>query len=445
MPDKMKRLALRPSVILCLLAAGSWAASVHGVETEPLPEPLTLEYALSLIDEGHPDLLVEQAEQASLAAQLQGIDASNALNISVEGRARWVDPPTIDNGDPTEDHKLSLYVRKPLYDFGRTDALRRAAQHASLGREQRYQAVRDKRRIAIMQAFFDVLLSDMEYARDNEALAVAYIVLDRLRDRQELGQASDIAVLEKEAEYQRVRYQLAQSEASQRATRARLANLLNRPGMLPSNLRRPQLDYQQRKLPEFEMLVEKAMQKNSEILALQAELVAAQQRIEAARADQLPRLDGELEASAYSRELGSYDRWRAGVTLQVPIYSGGRVDAAVASQRAQQYAVQARLDKARFDLRQSVLELWLELQNLRLQQDKANSEQDFRELYLDRSRANYEMEFTADLGDAMVRLSEAQLGLAQTEYQLAIAWERLDALTGANDENVPVAAAGRAK
>jgi outer membrane protein TolC len=419
------------------------AGAVHAVE--PLPQPLTLEYALSLVDEGHPDLIAEQAEQARLAAQLQGVDAMNSLDISVEGRARWVDPPSIDNGDVVEDHKLSLFVRKPLYDFGRTDALRQAAQRASLGREHHYQAVRNSRRIAIMQAFFDVLLSDMESARDNEALAVAYIALDRLRDRQELGQASDIEVLESEAEYQRASYQYAQSGAGQRATRARLANLLNRPGMPPSDVLKPKLDYKQRKLPEFETLVEQAMQGNPDILALQSELEAAQQRIEAARADNRPRLDGELEASNYAREIGSNDRWRAGVTLQVPIYSGGRVDATVASQRAQQYMAQAQLDKARYDLRQNVLDLWLELQNLQLLQERASSEQNFSELYLDRSRANYEMEFTADLGDAMVRLSAAQLGLAQVEYRQAIAWERLDALTGGNDENALVAAGGTAE
>ncbi len=431
----MKRLALSLLLVSCLEAAAY--GEISEPTAEPLPQPLTLDYALSLVDEAHPELLTEQAEQALLAARLQGIDASNALDISIEGRARWVDPPSVDNGDVVEDHKLSLYVRKPLYDFGRSDALRRAAQQSSLGREQHYQAVRDNRLIAIMQAFFDVLLSDMEYARDNEALAVAYIALDRLRDRQELGQASDIGVLEKEAEYQRVRYQLAESQARQRATRARLANLLNRPGMLPSELSKPRLDYENRDLPDFEVLLEQAMRVNPEILALQSELMARQQRIAAARAEQRPRLDGELEASAYSRELGSYDRWRAGVTLQVPLYSGGRIDAAVAGERAQLYAVQAQLEKARHDLRENVLELWLELQNLRLQRERAYSEQDYRELYLDRSRANYEMEFTADLGDAMVRLSEAQLGLAQAEYQLAIAWERMDALTGATADRVP--------
>jgi outer membrane protein TolC len=408
-------------------------------EVQPLPEPLTLEYALSLAADNHPALLAEQAVQAQVAAELEGVEAQNAVDVSIEGRARWVKPSSVfSDQDVTDDHKLSLFVRKPLYDFGRTASRREAAQQASLGQQYRYRAVTDERRIAIMQGFFDVLLADMEYARDNEAMAVAYIALDRLRNRQELGQASDIALLEQEADYQRARYQLALSENRQRSTRARLANLLNRPGMLPSTLRHPALDYHRRELPEFEQLLESALQSNPGIKALQAELTAAQQRVEAARADQLPRLDGELEASDYSRELGSSDRWRAGVTLQVPLYSGGRVDAAVAAQRAHWYKVQAKLQQTRYDLRQQVLELWLAVQKLKLQRDKAYSEQDYRELYLDRSRANYELEFTADLGDAMVRLSEAQLALADTDYQLALAWEKLDALTG-----VPAAQADR--
>jgi outer membrane protein TolC len=425
---------MRPGWLSALwLWSGLLPVGAVAEEVEPLPEPLTLEYALSLVDEQHPALLAGQAEQALLAAELDGVEADNGLDVSIEGRARWVKPPSIARDDEvTDDHKLSLFVRKPLYDFGRTASRREAAQQASLGQEQRYRALRDERRLAIMQAYFDVLLADIEYARDNEAMAIAFIALDRLRNRQELGQASDIAVFEQEAAYQRSRYQLSLSENRQRATRARLANTLNRPGMLPSTVNRPALDYHRREVPEFETLVQQALQSNPTILALQAELVAAQQRIEAARSDRLPRLDGELEASDYSRELGSSDRLRAGITLQVPLYSGGRVDAAVAAQRAQRYKVQAKLEQARYDLRQQVLDLWLELQQLKLQREKAYSEQDYRELYLDRSRANYELEFTADLGDAMVRLSEAQLALAQTDYQLALAWEQLEALTGSD-------------
>jgi outer membrane protein TolC len=116
--------------------------------------------------------------------------------------------------------------------------------------------------------------------------------------------------------------------------------------------------------------------------------------------------------------------------LTVPLYTGGRVDAGVAAQRAKVYEAQANLEQARYQLRQQLLDSWLGLQALRLQRGQALSEQRYRDLYLDRSRAIYEMEVRSDLGDSMVRLSEAQLAVAETDYRIALAWEELDMLLG---------------
>ncbi len=411
---------------LPLLLAGSVMAA------EPLPEPLTLEYALSLAEATHPDLLLQRSALARTEAELQGAEADTAVSLSIEGRARWIQPPDIaPENDVTDDHKVSLFLRKPLYDFGQSSSRYQAALQANLGSEQRYQALLLQRRVTIMRSFFDVLLADMEFARDNEALATAFIAFDRLRTRQELGQASDIAVAELESAYQRARIQLNLSETRQRATRARLANVLGHPGMLSSELSRPMLDYHTRTLPDYEKLLGQAMTLSPRLKALQAELTATQQRLEAARASGRPHLDAELEASDYSRELGSSDHWRAGINLSVPLYTGGRVDAVEAQQQAELYRIQATLEQARYDLRQQVLDLWLELNTLKLRREGASTQQDFRELYLDQSRANYEMEFKSDLGDAMVRLSEAQLELAKNNFDFAIAWEQLAALVGA--------------
>ena len=387
------QLALTALMRRLLLPLAVIVPAVDAAEPEPLPEPLTLEYALSLVDEMHPTLLAQEARRKLSQAQRLQAEAENALSVSIEGRARWVEPSSIaEEEGVTDDHKLSLFVRKPLYDFGLNSAKREAAQQGELGAAQRYRMALRERKVAIMQAFFDVLLADMQYARDNEELAITYIALDKLQNRQEMGQASDIQVFELESEYQRVRTRINRSQNLQRATRSRLAS-------------------------------------NPQITALELELEAARRQVEAARAIAGPRLDGELEASAYSRELGSSDRFRAGVTLEIPIYTGGRVDAAVAEQQAIVYEVQSRLAEARYVLRQSVLDLWLELQNLKLQREQAYSEMDYRELYLDRSRTDYQLEFEADLGDAMVRMSEAQLALAKNNYEYAIAWERLLALT----------------
>jgi hypothetical protein len=79
---------------------------------------------------------------------------------------------------------------------------------------------------------------------------------------------------------------------------------------------------------------------------------------------------------------------------------------------------------------------WFALQQLRQQGEQARSELAYRELYLDWSRANYEMEVKADLGDAMVRLSDAQLALTKTDFATELGWEQLRVLLGVELEGV---------
>ncbi len=74
--------------------------------------------------------------------------------------------------------------------------------------------------------------------------------------------------------------------------------------------------------------------------------------------------------------------------------------------------------------------MWLKISDLKRQFDDPDLTIDYRDLYLDRSRALYELEVTSDLGDAMVKLSDAQLFKAQTVFELAINRAKLDALVG---------------
>lgn len=122
-------------------------------------------------------------------------------------------------------------------------------------------------RLEIMQRFFDVLLADLSFARDNEAMAVAYVQLDRARVRAELGQFSPLRVAELDAQYQQIRRQRAASEASQRLTRARLAQALGRPESLPSQLELPTLPAEDLSVPSLESVVQNANAKNPHIRA----------------------------------------------------------------------------------------------------------------------------------------------------------------------------------
>jgi outer membrane protein TolC len=424
---KLDRIATYVTALfLPLLCAFSHA---HAAD-EPLPDPLTLDQALALADEADPRLQQVQAEVDLARAGVMEAEAQYGINVWLEGRARWIEPADNTADDSREDHKISLFARKSLYDFGRSSAQQAAAESELAGREQFYLDSAQQRRLEIMQRYFDVLRADLEFARDDEAMAIAYVTLDRLRNRHELHQASDLDILAMESEYQQSRRNRFASEGRMRVVRAQLAIALNRPGMLPANLAQPELSQLQRMLPDYELLLAKALADNTRVQALRKIMVAAGQRLDAAYAGRRPRLSGELEVAEYSRSMGSNDKLRASIYLDVPLYDGGATSSAVARQQAELNRVQAQLAEAERVLRQAVLEQWTELNNLRLERDRAVAQRNFRDLYLDRSRALYEMEFNADLGDAMVRLTEAQLDEANIRFATALAWERMDALTG---------------
>lgn len=407
------------------------AHAEQDAEQKGLPDPLTLEHALSMADELHPDLAVMQADVLSAEAARRRVDAATDINAYIEGRLQYVDPPALSPTQSNDDHRLGLIIRKELYDFGRSASQSNAAQAEIAGRQMLYLDARAQRRLQIMNRFFDVLLADLNFLRYNEEMATAYVEWDRRQDRRELGQMSDYEVLEQETRYQRMRYLRYESMNQQRQTRARLAEALNRPGQLPANLVAPSLDMLQREIPEYEDLLKAAMDNNYQLKALRAQYEAGQQRLEVARSTNNARVFGNLEAYEYSTErTGSSDRFRAGVTVEIPVFTGDREDAEVASARAQNFRLRAQLSKVESDIRQAVLETWLQLDALRVQREEMQTLEVFRELNLDRSRALYEMEVKADLGDAMVQITEAQYLRLQTDYRMALAWMKMDILTG---------------
>lgn len=396
----------------------------------PLPEPLTLEYALSLAEDQHPDLLTARSDLELLRAAQLDAEAQYGVNVTLKGRARWIEPSSTASSREHDDNHVGLFVDKRLYDFGRERALQEATAADLEGEELRYASAPNQRRIDIMEAYFNVLLADLEFARDNEDMAVVYVTLDRVRDRHEQGLVSDIELSRQESEYQQSRIRRYTSEVNQRIARSRLAMALNRPGMLSSSLIVPQLPINKRERGELEVLEKMVLQDNPELNALRKQLQAAQSYLQAARAEYRPVITGELEASDYSRELGSSDELRAGLHFQVPLYKGGAVKAAVARRHAEFNRLQADVARAEMRLRQSVLELWQQLYVLQAQREEASALADYRDLYLDLSRGLYELDVKTDLGDAMVEFSKARLRQAETEYALALVWVRLDALAG---------------
>jgi outer membrane protein TolC len=178
-------------------------------------------------------------------------------------------------------------------------------------------------------------------------------------------------------------------------------------------------------------VVDAALARNPRVLALRADLEAARLRVKAERTGGRPVLSGSLSASTYHRDLSAYNPLEAELRLDIPLYEGDRVNAEVARAQAEMHRLGASLRQLEYDLRQDVLEVWLEIQTLLAQREQVNVFTASRDRNFDRAQAVYELELKTDFGDALVGQSESALLAARTEFQLAIDWARLGALTGA--------------
>ena len=399
-------------------------------QTDKLPEPFTLEQALAYADRHHPDLSISESKVKDAQANLLLTESYDDIDVLLRAQAQWIDPAERSLYQDSDDHRLSLLVDKPLYDFGLQEKQEQEAKQSLQAQQYLHINTRQQRQLAIMRRFFDVLLADLNFYRYNEEMASAFVRLDKLRDRFEVGQVSELDVLEQEVEYQKMRRLRLASRNNQRLTRSALALSLGNLKLIADTLVKPGLSVLEKKLPEVEELQKQAIENNVTIKSLQAQLQAAQQSVAIARNSDSPVVKGQLEAHAYSRETGSTDAWRAGVVLEIPLSKGGRINAAIAKQKANLYKIQSSLIKAKAVLQQQVLQLWLELEAMNIKRDEMQALKDYSELYLDKSRALYEMEVRATLGDAMITVTRAQYEALETDFDIAYAWAKMDALTG---------------
>ena len=116
--------------------------------------------------------------------------------------------------------------------------------------------------LTIMQHYFDVLLSDLSFAHDNESMSIVFIALDRAKARNELGQYSDLQVAELNANYHNRRQQRAASETTQQLSRILLAQSIGHPKHLSRDLNPPKLAIIPTELPNIDHVLALAQKQN---------------------------------------------------------------------------------------------------------------------------------------------------------------------------------------
>jgi len=397
-----------------------------------LPSPLSLEQAWQWLQQQQSPLQQSLEAQHQLArAEQQQAESGQALEVDLKGRLRQVGVSDLGNPDQNNDSAVSLFVRQPISDFGRSRAQLQAADLGLQAEQWSLEAERQRQKLALMKAFFAVLLADLEFARDNENLATAFIRFDRTRENAELGLHSEIEVVRLQHQYELVRQARYRSQNQQRLTRQHLANLLGVPEQAPNELLAPDIPPVRPVKDVIDELTQAAIQSSVSLQAQRLKERQAQARWQAAQKQFRPNLDAELELSHYEKPTAMRDDWRASLYFSMPLYRSAEARHAETAAKARWQQEQLNSRQLEADVRAQVLQLWQQLQIDQLSVEGAQVQQEYREYYLDRSRAEYELEYKTDLGDAMVQFSASRHDLEHSRFQWALTWQELEFLVGA--------------
>jgi len=399
----------------------------------PLPEPLTLEAALdTAANPTHFELLAVDQRLEAVKAEMGIERGNNDFSLDLTGRIREVGlSDEAFEGDESDDSAASLILSKPLYDFGLQDSLESKLELQLKALEYQKRLVIERRRLQIMEKYFAVLNADNNFITENEALAIGFIRYDNSVQDQELDLVPEIEVLRLQSAYEVTRQRRSLAMQQQRLTRAILAEAMGYPDQLSSDLETPVIDTDRGLPDDLATLVDRALQFSLEAQVVQANTQAAQAGIGIAAATDNPSLGLELEASSYQRESRLRDDWRASLYIEIPLYSSSPAEK-INLAKAHYNQALANQQQLQSHLRLEVLKLWQHIQQLRLELLGKAVEQDYRDKYLDRSRAEYELEFKTDLGDSMVLYSRSNTERLQSLYAFELAYQRLSAMVGAD-------------
>ena len=420
-----------PFLLISVILPCFGNAAENNQNIEDLLKSLTLENALRIAEiSGSPEMDIAESEILESTAELATVKSKYGIRVKAEAAPRYVYAIDTTKSDDINDSYYFLTTSKVLSDFGRTATLAQAAEADIRAEAIDFVSFRYQRRLQIIKAYLDVLLSDQRYTVDNEKMTIKYLKFDKARERHDLGEVADVDLLGLESAYRSELINRTRSSNRQSETRAELAALMNHPDQFPGELQRLKADVSEVSIPEYDALLKKVLVMNPQLSAQNERVKAAQSRMEHSRMSSRPVLDSAVELGNYERRYGEGGKWRVGVNLTIPFREGGRFKAEKAKRQAELKAEEARYRLMKNAIRKQVLELVQELEVLKVALQTANVRLEYQDQHMDRSRSKYELEIQTDLGDAAAGVTEAQWEADRVKYNLLLILGNLDALLG---------------
>ena len=391
---------------------------------------LTLESIFDYIEQQQaPDLRMQQANIHQLHAKLAQANSINDLEINLIGHARYVEPNELPRDQSNNDSFASLELRKKLYDSGHREYNERAFKTLIEAKNLEAQYYLNQKKLTAAELFFKLITTETRYLRDTEAMMVAFEWTHRARQEHSVGKLSTVDLRKKEAKTQQLVRIRAASAMEIRNLRTQLALNIGYTQTLPAELTIPKLNNIHFTLPDMNTTQQEAISSNLLIKAIQKEILA--EKINLKKEDSRYDLQvlGYADVNAYNRDLSSRDEWRVGIAFKLPLFSQKSIPHKNEI-HAKLHRLEAKLEHKTNEIKSNIYQIYndIELQESRLSEVQTN--EDYKYLELDRSRALYEVGYRVNIGNSMTETTGADILIKSQQLDMMQSYMKLNNLIG---------------
>ena len=332
----------------------------------------TLQEAIALAYRTNPTLQAQRASQRALdetvpqaraglrpeislssSASYRRSDAPDFAGLDINGDGVFEIPPS-ESISETDSVGASVGVNQTLYSGGRIARAIDAAEAGVLSGRESLRSVEQQVLRAVIQAYVDVQ-RDVEILRIREAnLVVLRRQLEESNARFEVGEITRTDVSQSEARLAQSEADLAGAQAQLSLSRAAYAAIV---GQAPANLETPPV------LPglptDFDVALDTGLVENPDLRSAEYDLQQAEARHAQARSAYMPSVGlsgsyGSTTAITGFDLSNRTDAFQAGVSVSMPLFTGGLNSSRVAQALEQANAAKIEIDRQKRAILQSV-------------------------------------------------------------------------------------------
>jgi outer membrane protein len=428
--------------VLCLIPAMAWEES----------PPLSLETAVKLALERHPDIQVAMEQLKELQGKITEVRSGAFPQVSFQGYGLRLRDPSILNSSSFDEvpqefrdalvprannmFDMGLTVRQPLYTAGKVGTALRLAEASLEEKKSDRESVSQQLTFLVFQAFHNLLLAEANRDVVRETYSQRQKHLEQARNRYEHGVATEVDVLRSEVNVANLEPDIIRADNRIKLARSTLNNLIVVDLETPTQIEE-KLEYHPWIVESLETMQELSMQRRPALQTLRHQLQQARLTLALAHAENKLSVDLEGQVGYTVREPknffdNDYSRWRITANFNLPLFDSGRKAGLVVQAMARVRAAEYMLAKSENDVRLEVKQAYDDMQSSAKAIAAARLSVIQAEKVLDMMQANYQYgaATTLDVMDSQTALAVARNTRIGAIYEYEMAKARLRLASG---------------